>query len=67
MLTILPLEYDWVDLIIGLPTASQLFCLRATQQRLPLTTDIPYSIDSEFINQTNLVISNAGANAVQDP
>ena len=64
VLTFLPLEYDWVDLIIGLPTASQLFCLRATPQRLPLTTDIPYSIDSDFIDQTNLVISNAGAKSI---
>ena len=61
VLTFLPLDYDWVDLIIGVPTASQLFCLRATPQRLPLTTEIPYSIDSEFIDQTNLVISKAGA------
>lgn len=59
--TFLPVDQDWVDLIIGIPTVSHLFCLRATPQRLPLTTEIPYSIDSEFINQTNLVISQAGA------
>lgn len=59
VLTFLPLDHDWMDLIIGIPTASQIFCLRATTKRLPLTTEIPYTIDSEFINQTNLVISKA--------
>lgn len=39
----------WIDLIVGDPTAAQLFCVRAHPRTLPLTTEIPYTIEPDQI------------------
>lgn len=35
----------WVDLIAGEPSPAQLFCIKAGTKALPLTSDIPYTLD----------------------
>jgi hypothetical protein len=44
----LPLGERWVDLIIGEATGASLYCLRANEKGIPLTSDIPYTIDATF-------------------
>ncbi|HWD91486.1 MAG TPA: hypothetical protein VG938_03970 [Verrucomicrobiae bacterium] len=35
---------DWVDVIVGEPSAADFFCLRASLKALPLATEIPYDL-----------------------
>jgi hypothetical protein len=39
----------WADLIVGEATATQLYCLRAAPEALPLSTEIPYNLPPEFV------------------
>ncbi len=41
----------FVDLIIGNPGQTALFCLRAGLNRIPLASDIPYSLDAPFVKR----------------
>jgi hypothetical protein len=43
-LFIAPLASPWLDIIIGLPTARQLFCLRAGEKALPCAHHIPFNL-----------------------
>ncbi len=52
MLLVLPLGQQWIDLIIGdQQVGSQVYGIRVLPSKLPLTTDIPYSLDEAFIAQ----------------
>lgn len=46
---LIPIGSPWVDLIVGEPMTAQFFCIRAAQKSVPLTSDIPYSLDSDFL------------------
>ena len=41
----------WLDLIIGTPRIGDFFCFLASPAALPLTTDIPYTLEPAFIAQ----------------
>jgi len=56
VLILMPLKYKWMDIIIGEPTEQQIYCLRASLKVIPLTSNIPYNMDSEFIGQANKLI-----------
>ena len=43
-LYIMPASSPWIDIIIGLPTARQLFCLRAGEKALPPAHHIPFNL-----------------------
>lgn len=43
-----PLGYPWVDVILGTPTARQLYALRANETALPLASTVPYELDPAF-------------------
>lgn len=58
VLVFMPLWDHWIDIIIGEPTDMHLFCLRASISVVPLTSSIPYTIDSEFVDQINQLIDN---------
>jgi hypothetical protein len=45
---------DWIDLLIGPPRMSGLFCILTTKAALPLTTDIPYNMEAEFVRQAKV-------------
>ncbi len=49
MLLFAPLDGSWVDLIVGEPSPTQFFCMRAGPNVLPLATDIPYNLDASFV------------------
>jgi hypothetical protein len=49
VLAIMPEQKTWLDIIIGEPSPSQLYCLRASLEALPLTNTVPYKISDEFI------------------
>lgn len=43
-LYIMPAGSPWLDVIVGLPTAKHLFCLRAGNKALPLASAIPFNL-----------------------
>ena len=58
----LPLGERWADLIIGEPTGASLYCLRANEKGVPLTSDIPYTIDPAFAEKAERFLASlAGA------
>jgi hypothetical protein len=54
-----PLDYDWLDVIAGAPTADELFCLAVGQDELPLATDIPFMLDDEFVEDVDRAVKDA--------
>lgn len=59
LMVIVPLDGSWADLIAGEPAHSQLFCVRATPAKIPLTTQIPYTLDADFISRSTRLIAAA--------
>lgn len=55
-LLIFPIGQHWVDLIVGEPTGPSLYCLRAAEKGMPLTTSIPYNIDEDFARRANQLL-----------
>jgi len=51
-LFICPLNADWVDVIVGVPTAKHLFCLKAGSRILPSVAEIPFEISSNFVKKS---------------
>ena len=56
MLLMIPLDEPWVDVIVGEPTTTSLFCIRAGTASLPLTTEIPYTLEPEFVRRAEELI-----------
>jgi hypothetical protein len=50
------IDNSWIDIIVGEPTELQLYCLRASLEIIPLTSNIPYNIDQEFVEQAKKLI-----------
>ncbi len=48
LLLTLPLEADWVDVTAGEPESHEMFCLRATPKAVPMVSEVPYTLDTEF-------------------
>jgi len=59
VLIILPLEESWVDMMIGEQVGSQLYSIRVLPSKLPMTTQIPYSLDEDFVQRIDRLISNS--------
>lgn len=59
VLVLAPLEQPWVDILVGEPTPTQLFCVQAAPSKIPLTTDIPYNLDAAFVRHAEEMISQA--------
>ena len=51
VLIIIPQQKTWLDIIIGEPSPSQLYCLRASFEALPLTNTVPSKISDEFVER----------------
>jgi hypothetical protein len=43
----------WVDLVVGEPAAPNLFCIKAGTKPVPLTSDIPYTLEPAFTTALN--------------
>ncbi|HUW18312.1 MAG TPA: hypothetical protein VMW16_03340 [Sedimentisphaerales bacterium] len=61
LLVLMPLSESWMDIIIGEPTESRLYCLRANVAVIPLTSSIPYNMDAEFIERADKLIADSGS------
>ena len=48
-LLIQQLSHGWIDLLLGDVKPQDLSCLLRSPQSLPLTTDVPYSLDPAFV------------------
>jgi len=59
MLILIPIRKNWMDIIIGEPTELQLYCLRASLKVIPLTSSIPYNMDSGFTVQANKLMEDS--------
>ena len=58
---LLPLDQDWVDLLVGEPAPSSFFCIRTSAARIPLTTSIPYTLGLDFIASCQKLIARGRA------
>lgn len=68
MLLIAPRTRPWVDIIIGEPSGGQLFCIRASDKTIPLTSAIPYTLDAGFLASVDKWLSDtaqAGTRVIQ--
>lgn len=52
LLCIAPDDAQWVDAIVGPTDVTQLFCLRAPLAIIPFTSEIPYTLDPQFVGDT---------------
>ena len=59
ILVLMPLDENWMDIVIGEPTDLQLYCLRASLSVIPLTNSIPYNMGPEFIERANKLIDDS--------
>ena len=53
---LLPLQEPWLDILVGVPAVQQFFCLQASPESLPLTSDVPYTWDAEFARRAEAVV-----------
>lgn len=53
VLVLEPIGESFLDVIVGEPGPSMLFCTRASGQGLAMTTEVPYSLDQAFIERAN--------------
>ena len=52
VLLVIPLKGDWMDIILGSEvTVLDVFAMRTRPASIPLTTDIPYNLDADFVRQ----------------
>lgn len=49
MLVLAPLEYPWVDIIVGEPNGAMLMCIRSSERAVPPASAVPYTLDSAFL------------------
>jgi hypothetical protein len=61
VLVLIPLGNPWIDIIIGEPAQSHLFCLQASLWTIPFTSTIPYNMSSEFIARSSRLIEKSRA------
>lgn len=53
VLVLEPIGESFLDILVGEPGPSMLFCTRASAQGLALTTEVPYSLDQAFVERAN--------------
>ena len=61
------LDQAWLDIIVGDPGVPQIYCLRAGLEQIPLTTDIPYSLDDAFRARAEKAIALASRHPAEVP
>jgi len=54
--TIVRLDRPWVDLFVGEPAPQQFFCFQASREALPLASEIPYTLEEEFVARSEKLI-----------
>lgn len=69
VLAIEPLEAGqrrWIDVIVGRPSAAELFCLRAGPSAVGLVSEVPYTMDAEFVAWAQAKINAWGGGSFAD-
>lgn len=73
ILVLEPIEHSFLDVIVGEPKPPQLFCVRASEKGLGLTSQVPYTMDPGFVQQAEATIEGwikgdvvAGANGTAE-
>lgn len=56
IVTVQSLDQRWLDIIVGEPKTANLFCMRASERMIPLTSDVPYTLDAEFLARAQVTI-----------
>jgi len=56
LLAIAARDAGHLDLIAGEPMPKDFFCLRASTKQLPLTTEIPYTLEPGFVTSVDLLV-----------
>jgi hypothetical protein len=46
-----PLGESWLDIVIGEPTAKELYCIGVSLEGIPPTAEIPYTLDEGFVDR----------------
>lgn len=59
LLVFLPIGESWLDILVGWPGQQQLYCMRASNKAIPLTSDVPYDLDGEFVQRVERKIEDA--------
>lgn len=55
----IPLRQKHIDVLVGRPDTRQLWCLRATEEAMPMTTNVGYTITTDFESRANALIERA--------
>jgi len=64
MILLLPLAESWIDIIVGQPSAKEFYCIRASLEAVPRTTDIPYTLAPGFLERMERrIAASVGARA----
>ena len=63
VLLVLPIGQPWLDIIVGEPSRQHLYCIRASEKAIPLTSDVPYTLDSRFVSRMREFIAEMGGSA----
>ena len=59
-----PHDVQWMDILVGRPNGAHFVTLRASEKLIPLTTDIAYTLDEEFVRNVSAWLQQArSANA----
>ena len=56
ILVVAPADNDWVDIVVGDPTPSQLFGLKASGAKVLSASDVPYNLEDEAIAELDAAI-----------
>lgn len=56
-----PVNYEWIDVIIGIPNASNLVCLKSDLPRTPLITAIQFNLPEGFSERADAIIEKIGS------
>ncbi|HUO10719.1 MAG TPA: hypothetical protein VM008_20630 [Phycisphaerae bacterium] len=62
-----PPQIGWIDILVGEPTAQSLFCIKASLKSIPLTSDIPYTLDPNFCRAVNRFVDDCAASPPGTP
>lgn len=63
---ILPLDLAWADVLVGTPAPGQLVCLQVSREASPLASEIPYTLDDEFLARCRQQIDAARSGEAED-
>jgi hypothetical protein len=64
IISVASVQGRWVDLIVGDAQTKDFYCLLASRETIPLTTDIPYTMDSEFVARAAQMVAEFRAGSV---